>query len=106
MVTACGYNPAPWIEPSWLSDKLNLRPINLVISWSPAIRSTRVKVAKPRSCSKNCRGGILFLDIHVERVEVQFQCRTINVRNQIQPLFAGVNKIRLKTIHRFQGNHP
>ena len=30
MVRACGYRPAPWIEPIWVWERLNITPHSLI----------------------------------------------------------------------------
>ena len=47
---------------------------------------------------------MLFLNIRVERVQVEFECRAANVANHSESLLDCVDKIGLEAIQRFQTN--
>src|SRR5688572_24769974 len=78
----------------------NRLPINVVTARSATVAATRVEVSQMFASFPDRLSLILLLDVHVERVEVQFDCRAADRLEQLQSLVTGVEEVGLKAIER------
>ena len=76
----------------------------MIAAGRAAITAARVKMREMFSGASDGIALGFLLDVHVERVEMKFQRRTLHRANHLQRLFGGVDKVGFKTVQRFETN--
>ena len=82
----------------------NAQPINMVAAWCAPVAAAGVQMAEVLAGFADSGRLVLFFDVHVERVELDFERGTAYITNHLQGLVAGVDEIRLESIQRFEAN--
>jgi len=73
-------------------------PINVIVTGRAAAAAAGVEMAQRLARLANGGGGVLFLDVHVEGVEVQPERGIADVADHFEALVAGVDEIGLETV--------
>src|ERR1051325_6106772 len=61
-------------------------PINMIVARCPAITAASVEMPEVFARFADCRSLVLFLDIHVENIQVQTQRFAADILDHLQPL--------------------
>jgi len=75
-------------------------PVGVIAAGRAAIAAARVEMAELPARLPDCGAEILFLDVHMERVEMKLHGRRADRGDQTQALFARVEEIRFEAIQR------
>ena len=76
----------------------------MVVARSAAIGAAGVEMAEELADFLNGFGLVLFLDVHVERIEMDLQGGTADIGNHFQGLIGGVDEISLETVEGFEAD--
>src|SRR5437588_8007201 len=83
------------------SDRL---PVDVIVAGRAAVAAAGVEMAEQFARLADGRPLEFFLDVHVERVEVQLERVGTDVLDELEALVAGVEKVGLETVERLNAN--
>src|SRR5256885_11187739 len=84
----------------------NRLPINMITARRAAVASTGMEMTKRLPGLANGRRLVLFLDIHMKSVQVEFQDFAADIPDHFESLVTGVDEVSLKAIERFEAHLP